>query len=130
MSSTSPRRRRVNSHREENYLTLLFAIHHTTDNSIIDDLLLRTMGTLDSIPPATLKPEETKRFGDVIDALPDDILSSESVQEARNKERERRDTIEDQQANIQSNGEKEPEETDERLIEIESVNGIFSRTIR
>ena len=115
----------VNSHREENYLTLLFAIHHTTDNSIIDDLLLRTMGTLDSIPPATLKPEETKRFGDVIDALPDDILSSESVQEARNKERERRDTIEDQQANIQSNGEKEPEETDERLIEIESVNGMY-----
>ena len=115
----------VNSHREENYLTLLFAIHHTTDNSIIDDLLLRTMDTLNSIPPATLKPGETKRFGEVISALPGNILTGESVQNARNKEREFRDAIEDQRANVQSDGEKEPEEISEQPTELESVNGIY-----
>ena len=115
----------VNSHREENYLTLLFAIHHTTDKSIIEDLLLRTMDTLTSISPATLKPEETKRFGDVIAALPEDILSSESVQEARTKERERKDAIGEQHANIQTDEKQEPEETNGRLIELESVNGIY-----
>ena len=103
----------------------MFAIHHTTDKSIIEDLLLRTMDTLTSISPATLKPEETKRFGDVIAALPEDILSSESVQEARTKERERKDAIGEQHANIQTDEKQEPEETNGRLIELESVNGIY-----
>ena len=39
----------INSHREANYLTLLFAIHHTTDNSIIEDLLLRTAEKLKEV---------------------------------------------------------------------------------
>ena len=39
----------INSHREANYLTLLFAIHHTTDNSIIEDLLLRTAERLKEV---------------------------------------------------------------------------------
>ena len=71
------------SHREANYLTLLFTIHHTTDKSIIDEILLQTMYTLDSVEPATLNCEETKRFRNLVTALPKDILSSESVEEER-----------------------------------------------
>ncbi len=76
-----------NSHTEANYLTILFAIHHSRDNEIIDDILLRTMSALDSFRPATLVPEETRRFQDIVDALPKNILSKDSVLENREKER-------------------------------------------
>ncbi len=39
----------ASSHREAHYLTLLFTIHHTNDQAIIDDILLRTRGSLDSL---------------------------------------------------------------------------------
>ena len=45
-----------------NYLTLLFIIHHTNDNDIIEDILLGTMCTLDRVRPATLNQDETKSF--------------------------------------------------------------------
>ena len=115
----------INSHREANYLTLLFAIHHTTDNSIIEDLLLRTMDTLGSIPPATLEREETRRFGEVITQLPENVLSNKGVQESRTEERQRRDVIEEQQARIRDNGDEEPASADERLVDSESINGIY-----
>ena len=83
------------SHQEANYLTLLFTIHHTTEKSIIDDILLQTMCTLDSVKPATLNREETKRFGNIVMALPNDILSSESVEEERAKVRAVQDEIDD-----------------------------------
>ena len=115
----------INSHREENYLTLLFAIHHTTDNSIIDDLLLRTMDTLNLVSPATLKPDETKRFRDVIAAIPDDVWTSDSVQEARSKERERREVLEEQRSRFQSDRGEESEENGEGPMIAQSVNGIY-----
>ena len=76
-----------NSHVESNYLILLFTIHHARDNEIIDDILLRTMCTLDKIAPATLDRRETKRFGNIIEELPKDILSTSSVEEERKKAR-------------------------------------------
>ena len=115
----------INSHREANYLTLLFTIHHTTDKSIIEDLLLRTMDTLGSVSPATLERDETRRFGEVITQLPEDVMSSKGVQQARTEERQRRDVIEEQQAKIRDNGDEEQASADERLIDSESVNGIY-----
>ena len=115
----------VDSHKEPNYLTLLFAIHHTTDSSIIDDILLRTMHTLESIPVATLQRDETRRFGKVITELPENIMSSESVPEARSRQREQRDALEEKKATIQDNEEKTPDEKNERLMDSESVNGIY-----
>ena len=75
------------SHIESNYLTLLFTIHHARDNEIIDDMLVRTMCTLDKISPATLDREETRRFGNIMEELPKNILSSSSVYEERKKVR-------------------------------------------
>lgn len=79
------------SYLDSNYLTLLFIIHHTNDDKIIDDILLRTMCTLEAVSPATLDRAETKRFGDIIRALPETVLSSDSVEEERGKERDARD---------------------------------------
>ena len=83
------------SHVSSSYLTLLFIIHHTNDDEIIDDILLRTMCTLDNIDPAKLDPEETKNFKGLVDMLPENILSSDSVEEERKKEREMRSINED-----------------------------------
>ena len=83
------------SHVSSNYLTLLFVIHHTNDNEIIDDILLRTMCTLDKIDPAKLHQDETKGFKEIVDALPENILSSHSVEKERNKEKELRDINDD-----------------------------------
>ena len=75
------------SHRESNYLTLLFTIHHTSDDSIIEDILVRTMCSLDHIKPASLNTEETKRFTSIVAALPNNILTEEGVAHARERER-------------------------------------------
>ena len=101
-----------------NYLTLLFTIHHASDNKIIDDILLRTMVTLDNVPVATLDRVETRRFRDIVAGLPKSILSAESVEEERYKEREARDDV--------SNGSIEEEYTDDNEPEVqETVNGLY-----
>ena len=71
-----------------NYLTLLFIIHHTNDNDIIEDILLETMLTLDTFCPATLNQSETDVFQEIVSELPNKILSDHSAEEIRQKERE------------------------------------------
>ena len=105
------------SYKEANYLTLLFTIHHTTDDTLIDDIALRTILTLDEIPPATLDVEETKRFANIVAALPSSILSDESVQQARNKERQFRDEVETSQLAL--------EDGDRDLIESNPANVVY-----
>ena len=83
------------SHLSSNYLTLLFVVHHTNDNQIIDDILLRTMCTLDKIDPARLNRDETEGFKEIVDGLPKKILSRNSVEMERKKEREVRHINED-----------------------------------
>ena len=77
-----------------NYLTLLFLIHHTQDDSVVEDIVLRTMTTLDSLPPARLDKQETKRFQGMLENLPNDILSNRTVEEERSVERDARDAAE------------------------------------
>lgn len=93
-----------------NYLTLLFTIHHTNDDKIIEDILARTMCSLDILEPAILNREETKRFGAILDNVPKSILSTDSVEAERAKEREGRD-IRDTR-NQQVEPESDMEETD------------------
>ena len=80
----------ADSYLPSNYLTLLFIIHHTTDHEIIDDILLGVMGAFESVTPAKLNRSETKMFGEIVDAMSDSILSDETVDTQRNRERERR----------------------------------------
>ena len=97
------------SHLASNHLTLLFIIHHTEDNQIIDNILLGTMCTLDEVPTAQLDRDETKKFESLLGALPESILSNNSVEAEREKEREARD-IQDQQVATEEEIEEAEEE--------------------
>ena len=83
------------SHKQQNYLTLLFTIHHVADNTIIDDILEKTKSKLHTIDPATLVPRETDRFANVVAKMPGTILTRKSVEDARREERVRRTKIQD-----------------------------------
>ena len=80
-----------NSHQTSNYLTIIFVIHHTNDDQIIDDILIRTMYALGDVKPAKLDSQETKRFDYIVEKMKTNILSNSSVMEERKKERDARD---------------------------------------
>ena len=88
------------SHVDSNYLTILFAIHHTSDEHIIDEILLRSMCSLEVVPPATLNHEETRKFAGIVETLPVDILSDKSVDEERQRERDVRDEVSQDQCKV------------------------------
>ena len=102
-----------------NYLTLLFTIHHTSDLEIIDDILLRTMCTLDDVQAAKLDSAENRRFQDIVSSLPKSILSAVNVESERKREREARDY-----AAGRTGGKEEFDNDDGSEIQ-ESVNGIY-----
>ena len=94
-------------HVSANYLTLLFIIHHAEDGWIVEDVLLRVMCAFDSVEPAKLGSDETARFGDIVDALSENILSEGDVGEERGRERDIRelqDSVEEEIYGLQ-NGE-------------------------
>ena len=107
-----------NSHAEENYLTLMFTIHHTHDDEIVDDILIRTMLTLDLVETATLSRDETRRFSDVVANLPADIIDDGNVVAARQREREYRQRA-------LTDGVGETEDGPEGLEDEDPVNGIY-----
>ena len=84
------------SYVKSNCLTLIFIIHHTSDNAIIEDIVLRNMCTLDKIKPAILDKNEARIFDDIVSAIPADILSKDSVGSERQRERVERERQESQ----------------------------------
>ena len=80
-------------HLRVNFLTLLFTLHHTDDKQIVENILVRTMCALDNIPVAVLDNAETQRFGDLVGALRNDVLSNDTVDDQRGKLRDRRDKL-------------------------------------
>ena len=104
------------SHVSSNYLTLLFIIHHTKDNQIIDDILLRTMCALDRVDPATLNRNETDSLKEIVSDLPGNILSNNSVVEERKRERETRDL---------NNNEVVSQDESEESIDENSINDVY-----
>ena len=79
------------SHLVSNHLTLLFIIHHTDDNDIIDNILLGTMCTLENVPVVRLDRDETKKYEALLGSLRPTVLSDSSVEAEREKQREARD---------------------------------------
>ena len=77
-----------------NCLTLIFTIHHTKDDHIIDDILLHTMCTIDNIKPSTLECQETEVFEDILNEIPSEIRSRIPVRSERERERKKRDSQE------------------------------------
>lgn len=83
------------SYRTANFLTLMFTIHHTTDDQILDEILLRTMCALDDIEPASLDEDESRLFEDVVHRIPARVLSNNSIESERRRQRRIRDREEE-----------------------------------
>ncbi len=84
---------------EKNYLRdnayiLIFTIHHTQDDDLINTILIHTAYVLDHVSAATLNTKETKLLETALQELPEKILSERSVDEERKSEREQRDETE------------------------------------
>ena len=107
------------SYLPSNRLTLIFLIHHSNDDAVIDDILLQTMCALDDIQPCKLTVEETKVFEGFVQKIPSEILSKESVSSEREKERRQRDELESVDVNT---GEWETEDDEE---EMKIVNNLY-----
>ena len=92
--------------------SLIFLIHHSNDDGVIDDILLQTMCALDDVAPCTLTVDETRVFEKIVQRIPSEILSENSVSSEREIERRGRDQME-------SVGVDAEEEVDAEELEIE-----------
>ena len=120
-----------NSHADGNYLILLFAIHHATDEKIIEDILVRMLIELENTPIATLRKDETARFASIVSELPKSVLSGGSVEEERAKERQTRDNLEEAQDDEPE--EQKHEETDGdalRILRTYKNNKVLGQVLR
>lgn len=79
------------SYIRSNHLTLLFVIHHATDNRVIDAIVRIASDTLRQIKPASLSTDETSRFQLLVRRLPETVLNDGDVEQERRREREARD---------------------------------------
>ena len=118
------------SHIASNYLTLLFVIHHTDDDRVIDNVLIQVMCTLDTVKPALLVPNETKKFIDIIAGLPESILSNDSVEKERERERRLRDLND---ANMDTKDITESPDNEDPVNDVYRIlktNGILGQILR
>ena len=106
------------SHKEDNFLILLFTIHHARDSSIIDDILLKTLVAIEHVPKASLNRQETERFTNIVRELPETILSRNSVEEERRRARARYSDLDDQLP--------EPEAKEESIEEDSPSNDVYT----
>jgi len=77
-----------NIHLKDNSFLLIFIIHHTHNQEILDEILLHTICSFDAESPAKLTREETDFMNTLIKELPKDILSKEPVEKNRERIRE------------------------------------------
>ena len=112
------------SYIRSNHLTLLFIIHHATDNRVIDTILDIAAETLKDIPAATLSTDETKRFSEIVNGLPESVLNDGDVEKERRRQRELKDETESEEV-------VENEEPDRSKVEedVRNVNDCY-RTLK
>lgn len=82
------------SYRRENAFILIFMIHHTQNEELVNMLLSRAMVVLDDVEPATLSAESTRLLEEALEEVPDQVASERSVESAREIQRKHRDRIE------------------------------------
>lgn len=84
----------LHSHTRENSHILIFTIHHSNDNELINLLISHAQNLFSGEKLATLSTEDTLVLRPVLSDIPKRLLSSKSVQEERQIEREHRDRAE------------------------------------
>ncbi len=83
-----------NSDVRDNTFVLIFTVHHTQDERLLDLVVARTLQVYEDLEPASLAVGESQALEIAIDELPAHVLGSESVATARLAERRYRDTME------------------------------------
>ena len=83
------------SYIRDNTYTLIFTIHHSHDNDLIDTILLHTMGALDNTDVAKLDKKETRSLEIALRAIPEKILTGRPVKEVREETRNLRDRLDE-----------------------------------
>ena len=107
-------------HTERNANILIFLMHHTRDQRVIDDVLLRAYVIFDGLPPARLDNAETNHIIELVNLIPEGVIEQIDVDEERRRELERRDKFDNNRI-ADDNGELEDdyaEGLDEHLADI------------
>ena len=99
----------------DNHLIVLFLIHHTSEDDVIDEVLVDCLDILSEVGEATLEEGQTERFSDIVAAIPESILTDESVQAERRKQRQLRDFGERQK---DGSHDELPQDVDERFKQV------------
>lgn len=99
-------------HTERNANILIFLMHHTRDQRVIDDVLLRAYVIFDGVSPALLDNSETNHIIELVNLIPEAVVEQIDVDSERRKELKRRDEIDDNRI-ADENGAKEEEYADE-----------------
>ncbi len=80
-------------HSERNANIVIFLMHHSRDQRIIDEVLLRAEMIFDQVPVATLHRRETEHILGVAQQIPELVIDQIDVESERRKELERRDHL-------------------------------------
>ena len=88
------------SYLQKNAYILIFTIHHTQDDALINIILRHTEYAFNRASAATLSVTETKMLEGTVHELREKILSNRSVEKERQLERQRRDKTEEDSEDI------------------------------
>ena len=78
---------------ESNANVLIFLMHHSRDQRVIDEVLLREQLIFDGLSPALLDMEETNHIIGIVKAVPDLVIGKVDVESERRKALERADRV-------------------------------------
>ena len=109
-------------HLRENAFILIFTIHHTNSQNLLDTIRLHCAYSFENIEPAKLSPEETKFMNELIAELPHSIISEKSVSENRLQRRKNKGLDENKDSSDKSNNdqldEEKKSENDVSIVEL------------
>ena len=110
----APRR----EYRTDNALTLIFTIHHSNSDKLIEMIRYRTIGVLSEVEPAKLDKSEAELFETAIGALHVNVVSTNPVEAERARDQKRRDEVE-----LEGGGEPLLDEPAEKAVE--GINDLY-----
>lgn len=116
-----------NIHVERNAYILIFLIHHSRDDLIVDEIILSALLVFDLTDEATLEFEEVSFLAEFIEEIPDLVVKVRNISEERVKRLEYKDKIEKLKKSS-SSVEVDSPDTDE--IEEHSILAEIHRTMR
>jgi len=101
-----------NTHTEKNANILIFLVHHSKDQLIIDEILFNSLVVFERIKEATLNIDETQYLLDFIKSLPDLVIEEKNIEKERTKSLEVQDEFEEVPC-LQTSSEKDEEDEEE-----------------